>query len=161
MTLLIGQQDPTLPWRVDFPHCSLPLRAFLFLVIETPSGVRKNSLLLLVLFLLIFRNTFKMSRKLKTIIPKGLLANLVLTKAYWDISLPQVYPPQWPLQPLKERILLRYQYQVLKSPLLPPLELDCLHPSLSHGGSTLENVLGIFGKVVPNKWMSHLFFREI
>ena len=48
-----------------------------------------------------------------------------------------------------------------KIPFTSPTRVDCLHLGLSHGGLTLENVLGILGKVVPNEWMSHLFFREI
>nr|POE82874.1 hypothetical protein CFP56_28279 [Quercus suber] len=40
-----------------------------------------------------------------------------------------------------------------------PIELDYLHRSSSPGGSTLGNMLGTFRKVVPSRWMSHLFFK--
>ena len=53
---------------------------------------------------------------------------------------------------------------LVSSPEIPftsPTKVDCLHLGLSHGGPTIENVLGILRKVVPNEWMSHLFFREI
>jgi len=77
MTLLIGQLDLTLCWKVDFLHYSLPKKASLFLVIEILPGLRKNFLLLLVLFLLTFKHAFKLSLKLKPTIPIGLPANSV------------------------------------------------------------------------------------
>ena len=70
------------------PPLFTSLESNLFLVTEMPFGLRKNFFLLLVLFLLIFKLVFKMSMRLKPITPIGLLANLVVAKASWDISLP-------------------------------------------------------------------------
>ena len=126
MIQLIGQLDLILLWRVVSLHCSLPQKASLFLVTKIPLGLRNNFLLLLVLFLLIFRLVFNMSMRLKPITPIGLPTNLVVTKVSWDISLPQLCLLWWLLQPLKRKISSRYQYQALKSPSLPLPEADCL-----------------------------------
>ena len=77
------------------PPLFTSLESTLFLVTEIPFGLRKNFLLLLVLFLLIFRLVFKMSMRLKPITPIDLPANLVVTKASWDISLSQLCLPRW------------------------------------------------------------------
>ena len=52
-------------------------------------SLRWNFLLLCAPLFPIFKCTFKMILKPKLIILGDLPANLVLTKVYWDISLPQ------------------------------------------------------------------------
>ena len=64
------------------PPLFTTLESVLFFVTDILIGLKKNFLLLLVLFLLTFRHTFKMSMKLKPTISIGSLTNLVLTKAY-------------------------------------------------------------------------------
>ena len=161
MTQLTGQLDLILLWRVDFLHYSPLQKTSLFLVIETPLALRKNFLLLLVLFLLISKLVFKMSMKLNPTILIGLPANLVLTKASRDIFLPQLCLLWQLFQPLKRKILSRFQCQTLRSSSLLPLGMDYLHLGLSHGGLTSRNMLRISWKAVPNEWMFHLSFKEI
>ena len=69
------------------PPLITTLESVLFFVTEILIGLKKNFLLLLVLFLLTFRHAFKMSMKLKPTIPIGLPVNLVLTKAHLDTFL--------------------------------------------------------------------------
>ena len=77
------------------PPLFTTLVSVLFFVTKILIGLKKNFLLLLVLFLLIFRLVFKMSMRLKPITPIDLPANLVVTKASWDISLSQLCLPWW------------------------------------------------------------------
>ena len=79
---------PYSPLEGGLFFCSSLWRMKLSLVIEMLIGLRRSFLLQLVPLLPTFRHIFKIILRPKLITQRYLHANLVLTKAYWDILMP-------------------------------------------------------------------------